>query len=151
MTEKNEKDSQDPKEHLKLEGYKALMQYGCQMSQDHLNYDRILMPLSLVPAFLVLTSPDVHCAGKLAASLILGGGFALLLFWFFRNLRSRKRLYKTWDTLSCIEKDLGFAAYTIVHDTMKPWWPLRDFTLKIIFAVVGLALYVFMFWHVWCR
>ena len=28
MTEKNEKDSQDPKEHLKLEGYKALMQYG---------------------------------------------------------------------------------------------------------------------------
>ena len=42
MTEKNEKDSQDPKEHLKLEGYKALMRYGCQMSQDHLNYDRIL-------------------------------------------------------------------------------------------------------------
>ena len=136
--------TENQRQHL-IEGYKALMQYGVQLSQDHLNYDRIFMPLSLIPAFLVLTSPDVHCAGKLAASLILGGGFVLLLFWFFRNLRSRKRLYKVWETLCCIEENLEFEAYTKVHKTMKPWWPLRDFTLKFVFFGMALLLYIAVF------
>lgn len=63
----------DEKKHL-LEGYKVLMQYGIQMSQDHLNYDKILMPLSLVPAFFVLTSADVQKAGLAAELLIWGAG-----------------------------------------------------------------------------
>lgn len=42
--------SKDPKETVKLEVYKGLIHYGCQMSADHLNYDRILMPISLVLA-----------------------------------------------------------------------------------------------------
>ena len=136
--------TENERQHL-IEGYKALMQYGCQISQDHLNYDRILMPISLIPAFLVLTSPDVHCAGKLAASLILGGGFALLLFWLFRNLRSRKRIYKVWETLCCIEKKLEFEAYSIVHKTMKTRWPLADFTLKFVFIGMAILLYIAVF------
>ena len=32
--------TENERQHL-IEGYKALMQYGCQMSQDHINYDRI--------------------------------------------------------------------------------------------------------------
>ena len=50
-----EKDPLTRKEQLQIEGYKALMQYGCQMSQDHVNYDRIIMPVSLLPAYFVLT------------------------------------------------------------------------------------------------
>ena len=60
MTEKNEKAPLTRKEQLEIEGYKALMQYGVQLSQDHLNYDRIFMPLTFVPAYFVLTSLDVR-------------------------------------------------------------------------------------------
>ena len=32
----NEKEHLTRKEQVQIEGYKALMQYGCQMPQDHL-------------------------------------------------------------------------------------------------------------------
>ena len=142
--------TENQRQHL-IEGYKALMQYGCQLSGDHINYDRIFMPLSLVPAFLVLSSPDIQNSGKQAELSILSGGFLLLLFWFFRNIRSQKRLYKTWETLCCIEKCLGFAAYTIVQDTMKTSWRPADFTLKFIFGVVVALGYIVLFCYVSCR
>ena len=150
MTEKNEKDSQDPKEHLKLQGYNALIQYGCQMSADHLNYDRILMPISLAPPLLVLIPSNERNISQWAESCILAGGVLLLAFWVFRNIRSRARLYNVWETVISIEKDLGFPAVKKVLDATNKLWVPRDFTLKFIFAGLAAVFYVFVFYHVWC-
>ena len=91
------------------------------------------MPISLVPAYLVLTSLDVREAGLPAELIILFGGFLLLVFWIMRNIRSRARLYETWDKVSCLEE--GFEAPGIgkVLDTIAPHWAPKDFTLKIVF------------------
>ena len=151
MTEKNEKIPLTRKEQLQIEGYKALMQYGVQLSQDHLNYDKILMPISLAPALWVISSPVGKIPSRWAETWILVGGVLLLLFWVLRNIRSRTRLYKVWDTVSCIEKRLCFDAYSNVHDEMKKSGTLSDFTLKFIFSGLVAVFYGYMFCHVWCR
>ncbi len=142
MSENNANGSKDPKETVKLEVYKGLIQYGCQMSQDHLNYDRILMPISLVPAYLVLTSLDVREAGLPAELIILFGGFLLLVFWIMRNIRSRARLYETWDKVSCLEEGFEVPGIGKVLDTIAPHWAPKDFTLKIVFFVLAVLLYL---------
>ena len=142
--------TENERQHL-IEGYKALMQYGVQMSQDHLNYDRIIMPLSLVPAYFVLTSWDLQEAGPLAELVIWGAGPLLLWFWHSRNKRSRDRLYKVWDTLACIEKRLCFAAYSTVHDYMNnESKTLRDFKIKELFVwAAGFAYFVVLCHLLW--
>ena len=156
----NEKCSLNKKEQLLIEGYKALNQYGCQMSQDHLSVDRIFMPLLLAPPVFVLTSKDVQNAGKLAASLILGGGVLLLVFWTLRNWRSKKRLYAIWDILPSIERQLEFEAHRTLRKCMNKrpcsrFWllrrlPPRDFTLKNLFGGLALAFYGAILLYVWC-
>ena len=153
MSEKECKDiALTPKQQLLIEGYKALMQYGCQMSQDHLSVDRIFMPLSLVPAYFVLTSLDVREAGWPAEVLIWCAGGLLLWFWHSRNKRSAARLNEIWDTLCCIEKCLGFAAYSRVHAALNPDKqyepkppPRRDFEVKRIFACIAGLVYFGVF------
>ena len=129
----NQKEPLSPKQQLEIEGYKALMQYGCQMSQDHLNYDKIMMPVSLAPAYFVLTSPAGKIPSQWAESLILVGGFLLLVFWVLRNIRSRARLYETWDKVSCLEEGFEVPGIGKVLDTIAPHWAPKDFTLKIVF------------------
>ena len=148
-----EKDPLTRKEQLQIEGYKALMQYGCQMSQDHVNYDRIIMPVSLLPAYFVLTSSDLQDAGLLAELVIWSAGLVLLLFWHSRNIRSKDRLYKIWDTVSCIETRLGFAAYSEVHGHMKTKkkFSLPDFKIKKIFFVIAVLGYVVVLYYVLWR
>ena len=109
------------------------------------------MPVSLAPAYFVLTSLDVQEAGPVAELLIWGAGVLLLAFWVLRNIRSRTRLYKVWDTVSCIEKDLEIPAYSKVHDYMRESKALRDFTLKFIFAGLAGVFYVVVFCYVLCR
>lgn len=134
-----------------IEGYKALMQYGVQLSQDHVNYDKIIMPLSLVPAYFVLTSSDLQEAGPVAELLIWSAGPLLLWFWHTRNKRSKDRLYKVWDTVSCIEKRLCFAAYSTVRDYMKnKSKTLRDFEIKALFVwFAGLGYFVVLCFLLW--
>lgn len=142
--------TENQRQHL-IEGYKALMQYGVQLSQDHLNYDRIFMPLTFVPAYFVLTSLDVREAGWPAEVLIWCAGPVLLLFWHHRNLRSQDRIYKLWDTVACIEKRLCFVAYSTVHDYMNESTTRPDFKLKAMFAKGVGVMYVlvlcYMFWR----
>ena len=158
MNGTDNENSLNKKEQFLIEGYKALNQYGCQMSQDHLSVDRIFMPLVLAPPVFVLTSKDVQSASKLAASLILGGGVLLLVFWTLRNWRSKKRLYAIWDILPSIERQLKFAAHRTLRKCMNKrrrsrFWllrrlPPRDFTLKFIFAGIAALLYAFVFFLV---
>ena len=79
MTEKNEKAPLTRKEQLEIEGYKALMQYGVQLSQDHVNYDKIIMPLSLVPAYFVLTSSDLQDTWLLVELVVLAAGPSIIM------------------------------------------------------------------------
>ena len=138
----NEKEHLTRKEQVQIEGYKALMQYGCQMSQDHLNYDKIMMPVSLAPAYFVLTSLDVQEAGPVAELLIWGAGVLLLAFWVLRNIRSRTRLYETWDTVSCLEEGFEVPGIGKVLDAIGAHWAPKDFTLKIVFFVLAVLLYL---------
>jgi len=147
MSEKNE-------DH-RIEGYKALMQYGFQMSQDHVNYDKILTPVVFLPAYFVVTSSDLQDAGPLVELVILGAGPLLLWLWHARNKRSQARLYKVWDTVACIEKDLKFDAMRTVLDHLNKSRDkretLRDFEIKerfIGFAALG---YVVVFCYVLWR
>ena len=89
----DEKCSLNKKEQLLIEGYKSLTQYGCQMSQDHISTDRVMIPLSLAPALWVLAPPNGAIDGKAAETLILLGGIVFIVFWMLRNWRSEKRLY----------------------------------------------------------
>ena len=138
----------------RIEGYKALMQYGIQMSQDHVNYDKILTPVVFLPAYFVLTSSDLQDAGPLLELVIGAAGPLLLWFWHARNKRSKARLYKVWDTVACIEKDLCFEAYTKVHkhlEEKRKLGVLPDFEIKkrlIGFAALG---YVVVFCYVLWR
>ena len=139
----------------RIEGYKALMQYGIQMSQDHVNYDKILTPVVFLPAYFVLTSSDLQDAGPLLELVIWAAGPLLLWFWHARNKRSRARLYKVWDTVACIEKDLKLDAMHIVLDHLNKSSDkrdtLRDFEIKkrlIGFAALG---YVVVFCYVLWR
>lgn len=141
-------------EDYRIEGYKALMQYGIQMSQDHVNYDKILTPVVFLPAFFVLTSSDLQDAGLLVELVIWGAGPLLLWFWRARNKRSKARLYKVWDTLVCIEKHLCFEAYTKVHkhlEEKRKLGVLPDFETKRIFiswANLGyVAVLIYVFWR----
>ena len=79
------------KEKLRIEGYKSLTQYGCQLSADHISTDRIMIPLSLAPALLVLAPQNGHVSG-FAKTMILVAGVFLILFWMYRNRRNAKRL-----------------------------------------------------------
>ena len=54
----NEKNSLTRKEQLQIEGYRSLTEYGCQMSQDHISTDRVMIPLSLAPALWVLAPTE---------------------------------------------------------------------------------------------
>ena len=156
----NEKSSLNKKEQLLIEGYKALNQYGCQMSQDHLSVDRIFMPLSLAPAYYVLTQPNGEIDSKAVESLILFGGVVFIVFWMLRNWRSKKRLYAIWDILPSIERQLEFEAHRTLRKCMdKPrcsrfglGWitPPRDFTLKSLFGWLTLAFYGVILLYVWC-
>ena len=47
MNADDEKCSLNKKEQLLIEGYRSLTEYGCQMSQDHISTDRVMIPLSL--------------------------------------------------------------------------------------------------------
>ena len=154
----NEKCSLNKKEQLLIEGYKALMQYGCQMSQDHISTDRIMVPLSLAPALLALAPPYEHIPSPLARTLILAGGVILVEFWKRRNKRNERRLYAIWDVVSLIEKQFGFQAYRTVQLNMNAWLcddgrfqkpPRHDFTLKKWFGWIALVFYVVGV-YVWC-
>ena len=156
----DEKCSLNKKEQLLIEGYKALNQYGCQMSQDHLSVDRIFMPLSLAPAYYVLTQPNGEIDSKAVESLILFGGVVFIVFWMLRNWRSKKRLYAIWDILPSIERQLKFAAHRTLRKCMNKrpssrFWllrrlPPRDFTLKSLFGWLTLAFYGAILLYVWC-
>lgn len=139
MSEKECKDNAlTSKQQLKIEGYKTLMQYGIQMSQDHVSIDRIFMPLSLVPAYILFTSSDIKEAGIIAELVVWSTGILLLLFWHLRNWRSRERLYMIWDTISYTETCLEFAVFSKVHDYMnaETTFPLRDFAIKVFFFLI---------------
>lgn len=161
--------TENERKHL-IEGYKSLTQYGCQMSQDHISTDRVMMPLSLAPALWVLAPPNGPVDGKLAETLILLGGVVFIVFWMLRNWRSGKRLHAIWDILRLIEVKLGFEAYLTLDRFMNgslfverrsneqsTITPPRDFTLKKWFGWVALAFYgaVFVFdvmvdfWRAW--
>ncbi len=151
--------TENERKHL-IEGYKSLTQYGCQMSADHISTDRIMIPVSLAPAFFVLAPQNVEITNQWAETLILMGGISLILFWMFRNSRSKKRLYAIWDILRLIETKLGFEAYLRLLNLMKTrachrFWlgrilPPSDFTLKFWFGVFALAFYCLVTLHVWC-
>ena len=161
--------TENERRHL-IEGYKSLTQYGCQMSQDHISTDRVMMPLSLAPALWVLAPPNGPIDGKLAETLILLGGTVFIVFWMLRNWRSGKRLHAIWDILRLIEVKLGFETYLILDRFMdgslfikgrpkgqSKITPPRDFTLKKWFGWAALAFYglVFVFdvmvdvWRAW--
>ena len=151
MTEKKEMASLTRKEKLGIEGYKALMQYGCQMSADHISTDRVMIPLSLAPALLVLAPPNEGIASNWAETWILLGGFVFTTFWMLRTRRSEKRLYAIWDILRLIEGALGFEAHLTLQAFMDDpilyggrfrRWTYRDFTLKEWFGWFVLAFYV---------
>lgn len=159
MNATNNEKSLNKKEQLQIEGYKALNQYGCQLSADHLSTDKVLMPLSLGPALWVLSSPVGKIPSQWAESLILVGGVLLLVFWTLRNWRSKKRLYAIWDNLRLIERQLKFAAHRTLNKCMNKrrssrFWllrrlPPRDFTSKFLFAAFAVLFYGFVFWYVW--
>ena len=137
-------------------GYKALNQYGCQMSQEHLSIDRIFMPLSLAPALWVLAPPNEAIENKFVESLILLGGMFFIGFWILRNWRSRKRLYAIWDILRGIEYKLGFAAHRTLKECMDNPFdaqfrkrPPRDFRLKNWFGGIAMGFYVLVLGYVW--
>ena len=143
MSKHNDDNNQlSKKEQLEIEVYKGLIQYGCQMSADHINYDRLLMPISLVPAYLLLTSLDVQEAGWPAQIIIWLGGFLLVGFWAMRNIRSRARLYRTWDKVSCLEEGFEVPGIGKVLDALGGTRIPTDFTLKIVFAVLAVLLYL---------
>lgn len=148
------------KEQLLIQGYNALTHYGCQLSADHIGTDRIMMPLSLAPALLVLAPPNGGIDGTLPKLFILSGGFFFVLFWKSRNLRNEKRLHAIWDILRYIEGELGFEAYIKLRQIMNtmqydngqwrkrmpgdPKLPAHDFTLKKRFAWFAFTLYGFV-------
>ena len=151
----DEKCSLNKKEQLLIEGYKALNQYGCQMSQDHLSVDRIFMPLSLAPAIWVLRPLNGPIDDNWAKSFILLGGRLLIGFWMLRNWRSGKRLSAIWDILRLIKEQLGFKAYRTLKTFMGDpdlyngrfrRWTFRDFTLKTCFGGLHLCSMV-VFWY----
>ena len=162
----HEKDSLTRKEQLEIEGYKSLTQYGCQMSQDHISTDRVMIPLSLAPAIWVLRPLNGQFDDNWAKTFILLGGASLIVFWMFRNGRSEKRLYAIWDILRLIEAPLGFEAHLMLKrfmETMEydngrwrerqshdPKLPPRDFKLKEYFGRFALAFYGAILLYVWC-
>ena len=161
----NEKNSLTRKEQLQIEGYRSLTEYGCQMSQDHISTDRVMIPLSLAPALWVLAPPNGEIASQWAETLILVGGIVFIVFWMLRNSRSERRLSGIWDILRSIETQLGFEAYLTLNQFMEAWLfhrrrflkkrfriekpPKRDFQLKKYFAYVALVFYSIVLLHVW--
>ena len=122
----NDNDACDPtcqqKKEWQIEGYKALMQYGIQMSQDHVMFDRIFMPVSLAPAYAIIASSDssmiqVDRTGKIALCL---AAILFLWMWHVRNRRSQARLYKVWKTVGCIERDSKICGIHTVLDYLGP-------------------------------
>ncbi len=152
MTEKNEKRTRSEMDLLKIEGYKSLTQYGCQLSQDQLNYDKILLPLLIAAPLLVLDSDNTIKTSKTGDLIILIGGLVFLVFWHLRNWRSRVRLYAIWDTLLLIEEQLEFEAHRTLRKCMNKRRcsrfrllrirPPRDFTLKRYFGYVTIVFYI---------
>ena len=157
--------TENERQHL-IEGYKVLTQYGCQLSADHISTDRIMIPLSLAPAFFVLAPQNGKIASQWAETLILVGGVVFIWFWHQRNLRNEKRLHAIWDILRLIEAQLGFEAYltlqrfmdTMVYDNGR--WrkltpkdkPLKhDFTLKKHFARFACVFYLVVLLYVWLK
>ena len=154
----NEKGPLTRKEQLQIEGYKALLHYGCQMSADHISTDRVMIPLSLAPALWVLRPLNGQFDDNWAKTFILLGGYWLIGFWMLRNQRSEKRLYAIWDILPLIEKDLGFKAFQTLklfmdtrefRDGRFRRLPSRDFTLKKWFGRLALAFYGVVFIYIW--
>lgn len=161
----SEKDPLTRKEQLQIEGYKALMQYGCQMSADHISTDRVMIPLSLAPALWVLAPPNGPINSKVAQSLILLGGVVFIWSWMRRNSRSERRLSAIWDILREIERQLGFEAYLILKRFMGAWLfqprrfrkgrfriqkpPKREFQLKEQFGWTAIVFYGVVLVYVW--
>ena len=160
-----DRDSLTRKEQLQIEGYKSLTQYGCQMSQDHISTDRVMIPLSLAPAIWVLRPLNGQFEDNWAKTLILLGGVSLIVFWIYRNRRSEKRLNAIWDILRLIEAPLGFEAHLMLKRFMETMeldngrWrerqshdrkpPPRDFTLKKYFGWFALGFYGLVLIYVW--
>ena len=110
------------KKEWQIEGYKALMQYGIQMSQDHVMFDRIFMPVSLAPAYAIIASSDssmiqVDHTGQIALCL---AAILFLWMWHVRNRRSQARLNKVWETVGCIERDTKICGIHTVLDYLDP-------------------------------
>lgn len=133
-------------EHKMLEGYMGLNQWQCQSSQDHLNYDRILMPL-LVGAPIYALSSEVNNWVK---TFILLGGFLLLLFWILRNERSKMRIGRGWEVLNEVEEELGFSVRRRFRDKIDASRVPRDFTLKVCFGYATSLFYFAVLFYVWC-
>ncbi|MDE0297271.1 MAG: hypothetical protein OXN17_01395 [Candidatus Poribacteria bacterium] len=154
-TRENDTNSLTRTEQLKLEGYKALNQYGCQMSQDHISTDRVMIPLSLAPALWVLIPLKGEFENNWDKTFVLLGGASLIVFWRLRNWRSGKRLSAIWDILRLMEYQLWFAAYRTLKSYMDdPRYerlgnPPRDFQLKVWFAWFALLFYGVVFSYVW--
>ena len=110
------------KKEWQIEGYKALMQYGIQMSQDHVMFDRIFMPVSLAPAYAIIASSESSMiqVGRTGQFALCIAAILFLWTWHVRNRRSQARLYKVWKTVGCIERDSKICGIHTVLDYLDP-------------------------------
>ena len=136
----NNNDTLTRRDKLMLEGYKALNVWNCQQSQDHLTFDKVFMPVVVGAPILALAQRDDDKTEL--GLLILAGGLGLLIFWFFRNLRSRMRMYETFKLFSAIEVELKFEVQQRMRDAIDKSRLPRDFTLKIWFFAAAVLLYL---------
>lgn len=142
----NNNDNLSKKELLQIEGYRGLLQYGCQVSQDHTHYNRILLPLSFVPAVLLLTSEvlqqlDMTLAINLWRQMVIWmAGPTILTFWASRYKRTQDRLVQVLRTIREIEYRLGFAAIDTVEDRMEKQSKAPKYSISIIAVVSVIAL-----------
>ena len=134
-------------EHKMLEGYKGLNLWQCQESQDHINFDRIFMPLLIgAPIYALVQAGD----DQRHQTFILIGGFILLLFWLFRNLRIQHRMLSGFKVLNEVECELKFNVRRRFRDKIDASHLPKDFTLKVWFGYATSLFYFAVLFFVWC-
>lgn len=141
MTEDASKDTKlNRYDQLMIEGYRSLGEWNCQQSEDHLTFDKVFMPVIIGAPILALNQGEIRIA-----TFTLVGGVLLLLFWFFRNLRSKMRIYETFNMMNDIEKELKFDARTRLRDKIDNSRLPSDFGLKKWFFGFAVAFYLVVF------
>lgn len=133
-------------EHKMLEGYKGLNLWQCQESQDHINFDRIFMPLLIAAPMYALLQADGHQGLQ---TLIVAGSSILLLFWILRNLRIQHRMLSGFKVMNEVECKLNFNVRRRFRDEIDKSKMPRDFTLKYYFAGCTFVFYLGCFIYVW--